>query len=66
MQNIENTRVKITAIKSGPLLVEGLTEILNSDKETLKEADKIYLCRCGSSSSKPFCDGTHRKIGFDQ
>lgn len=44
--------VKIIARENGPYLVEVDGQV------------KAALCRCGHSSNKPFCDGTHRKVGF--
>jgi uncharacterized Fe-S cluster protein YjdI len=63
----ENTAAatQITVTKNGPLLVEGDCIIID---RTGKEAacDRHFaLCRCGGSKNKPFCDGTHNKIGFD-
>lgn len=55
--------VTIKLIKDGPYLVEGVVTIKTADGET-KEYTNPHLCRCGGSSNKPFCDGTHRKIGF--
>ncbi len=56
--------VKITALKNGPYKVEGPVDLFYEN--TGLEANKpvIYLCRCGASTNKPFCDGTHSKIGF--
>lgn len=51
---------KITTIPDGPILIEGDLE-LNGMKV---EKEKIFLCRCGGSNNKPFCDGTHKKIEF--
>jgi uncharacterized Fe-S cluster protein YjdI len=52
--------------KGGPYLVKGKFVFVGADgKEEVKEGS-IALCRCGASSNKPFCDGTHRKIGFEQ
>jgi CDGSH-type Zn-finger protein len=55
--------VKITVRDNGPLLVEGeftLVDPQGNDIPVVKKA----LCRCGGSTMKPFCDGTHSKIGF--
>lgn len=57
--------VTIRALTNGPYEVSGLTSILADDGSVLKEGDKAYLCRCGQSARKPFCDGTHNKIGFE-
>lgn len=56
---------KITVKANGPYLVEGV-EIVNSQGELYQyEAGKpTALCRCGASANKPFCDGSHAKIGF--
>jgi len=52
--------------KGGPYLVKGKFVFVGTDgKEEIKEGS-VALCRCGSSSNKPFCDGTHRKIDFDK
>jgi CDGSH-type Zn-finger protein len=61
--------VKITARPNGPLVVEsGEGEIELSDptgaKVDLTGRTRFALCRCGASVTKPFCDGTHSKVGF--
>lgn len=58
--------VKIDVIKGGPLLVKGEVIIKGPDGEEIKKPKVAYFCRCGNSSRMPFCDGTHRKIGFDK
>ncbi len=58
--------VKITVLQSGPLLVDGEVELKKSDGTSINVTQKPFaLCRCGASTNKPFCDGTHSKIGFD-
>lgn len=49
---------------NGPLLIKNLEVLENSKGERLATETVIALCRCGGSASKPFCDGTHKKIGF--
>ena len=49
----------------GPYLVSGLATFKNSRGEAIATKETIALCRCGASSNKPFCDGTHVKIGFE-
>ena len=57
--------VTITARENGPYLVRGPVKILDADgSEHRSERDVVALCRCGASTTKPFCDGTHSKIGF--
>ena len=61
--------VKITIRPNGPYKVEdpeGAVELIDSAGNKIDLTGKpIYaLCRCGASTTKPFCDGTHSKIGF--
>ncbi len=56
--------LKITPSKNGPLLVEGNLEIVTGTGKTINRVTKTALCRCGQSSKKPYCDGTHAKVGF--
>ncbi|MCL4544959.1 MAG: CDGSH iron-sulfur domain-containing protein [Chloroflexi bacterium] len=57
--------VTITATRNGPYMVKGKVKLIDPrGNEVDGESDEIYLCRCGHSESKPFCDGTHQKIGF--
>jgi len=59
-----NGPLKITPSKNGPLEVIGSLEICSGTGRTIHRTQKTYLCRCGGSSNKPYCDGTHKKIGF--
>jgi CDGSH-type Zn-finger protein len=61
--------VEIVATKNGPYLVTGdlsELELRDGDGSLYDLADKrrVFLCRCGASTTKPFCDGQHSKIGF--
>ena len=58
--------VKITIRPNGPYVVEGDVELedVNGNKIDASGRPRFALCRCGGSVSKPFCDGTHSKIGF--
>ena len=49
---------------NGPLLVKGIVKIKTASGEVHRSSKSTALCRCGASSNKPFCDGTHKKIGF--
>jgi CDGSH-type Zn-finger protein/uncharacterized Fe-S cluster protein YjdI len=57
--------LSITATNKGPLQIEGNFRIETQDGDLLYTGSKTGLCRCGNSQNKPFCDGTHNKIGFD-
>jgi CDGSH-type Zn-finger protein len=62
----ESTAVTILVKHNGPLLVEGPFRLTDADGKEydLVPGKKYNLCRCGASSKKPFCDGTHNVIGF--
>lgn len=55
---------EVCASADGPLLVTGGVRVLDADGNVLYEGERAALCRCGGSSNKPFCDGTHRTNGF--
>jgi CDGSH-type Zn-finger protein/uncharacterized Fe-S cluster protein YjdI len=48
----------------GPLVVTGSVEVCTGTGRTIDRVTATRLCRCGGSASKPFCDGTHARIGF--
>jgi CDGSH-type Zn-finger protein len=56
--------VKIQTIKHGPYIVTGEVELIDADENKFPAEKRMALCRCGASTEKPFCDGTHSKIGF--
>ncbi|CAN5587282.1 hypothetical protein BH24ACT22_BH24ACT22_18340 [soil metagenome] len=57
---------KITAYDNGPYLVSGPVSITDADgNEYTSDKESVALCRCGASTNKPFCDGTHSKAGFE-
>lgn len=57
---------RILVRSNGPLVVEGEISLVDATEKPfgLGGRTKISLCRCGHSSNKPLCDGTHSKIGF--
>jgi CDGSH-type Zn-finger protein len=60
------TQIRITVTDQGPFKVEGPVELMDAAGNPLpvREGKATYLCRCGGSKNKPFCDGAHSKIGF--
>ena len=48
---------------NGPLIVDGEFRLVDANGQEFP-IKKAALCRCGGSTTKPFCDGTHSKIGF--
>lgn len=59
---IKPTNIRI--MKDGPIVVDGEFKIIGGDNKELKPTRMTSFCRCGNSRSMPYCDGTHRKIGF--
>ena len=53
--------VRIEILKDGPIRIKGDFLFRNSSGEVSSEHKDIYICRCGGSGNKPFCDGTHKK-----
>ena len=61
-------QVEIKARENGPYKVTGPVRVIDADGNEYNlggRGEAIALCRCGGSTTKPFCDGTHSKIGFD-
>ena len=56
--------VTIETIRNGPYIVKGEVELKDADGNSYPAEKRMALCRCGASTEKPFCDGTHSKIGF--
>src|ERR1044071_6483102 len=70
VKNIERSlhfamaQLTIETIKNGPYIVTGEVELIDADGNKFPVEKRMALCRCGASTEKPFCDGTHSKIGF--
>ncbi len=56
---------RIRLARNGPIVVEGLDTFRDGDGSPLETHERMRLCRCGGSATKPYCDGTHARIGFD-
>jgi len=54
---------RVTPRQNGPLVLDGPVAVVAADGTT-SVADRLFLCRCGHSSTKPLCDGTHKRIDF--
>jgi CDGSH-type Zn-finger protein/uncharacterized Fe-S cluster protein YjdI len=61
---VRNGLLTVTPTVDGPLAVEGALEICAGTGRTVDRVVSARLCRCGGSENKPFCDGTHARIGF--
>ena len=61
----EPAALTIAPIKDGPLMLDGPMEIIAGSGRRIRATEKAFLCRCGASANKPFCDGRHKEIGFE-
>ena len=59
-----NGPLHVEPTHNGPLHVSGDMELVSGTGRTLNRVTDAWLCRCGHSANKPYCDGTHAKIGF--
>ena len=58
--------MKVTLIENGALILDTTESItVQIDGESEERKGPLFLCRCGQSSTKPFCDAAHRKAGFE-
>ncbi len=61
---VRNGPLAVTPTRNGPLEVSGNLELVSGTGRTIARLNKTWLCRCGGSKKKPYCDGSHRTIGF--
>lgn len=54
----------VTPLPNGPYKIDG-ADLLDADGNVVKAGGPHFLCRCGQSKNKPFCDATHKAIGFE-
>ncbi len=59
--------ITITPTDNGPYMIDGPARVVDADGNgyDLGGEERIFLCRCGGSGSKPFCDGTHETLAFE-
>lgn len=56
---------KVEERENGPLVVKGLRRMVDADGSEIEVKEVMRLCRCGHSAQKPFCDGSHARVGFE-
>lgn len=56
--------LEIKPVPNGPVVLVGSVEVTSGTGTRIARAEKLFLCRCGASANKPFCDGSHKGIGF--
>ena len=60
----ETLTTKVEVMKNGPLLVYGILKVTDKEGKSEVKNKTTAFCRCGKSNNKPYCDGTHTKVGF--
>jgi CDGSH-type Zn-finger protein/uncharacterized Fe-S cluster protein YjdI len=61
---IRDGALTVSPQPDGPLKFSGALELLSGTGRTINRTSETYLCRCGASANKPYCDGSHKRIGF--
>jgi CDGSH-type Zn-finger protein/uncharacterized Fe-S cluster protein YjdI len=61
---VRNGPLNVQPLKDGPLMVSGSLEVVSGTGRTVNKVSKTFLCRCGLSANKPYCDGSHKAAGF--
>ena len=56
--------LEVTPTPNGPLKLSGPVEVVTGTGHTINRATQLYMCRCGQSKNKPYCDGSHKAAGF--
>lgn len=57
--------VTVSPLQDGPLQIDGNLELCSGTGRTVDRVQQVFLCRCGASKNKPYCDGSHQQIGFN-
>lgn len=64
-EDVDHNKLILRLMDNGPILVEGKYEVYSIANQRVNSKKNVALCRCGQSGSKPFCDGTHKDVGFE-
>ena len=62
-KSVKHQTPEVRVLQDGPIMIKGAFSIINSSGKITTGEHEIYLCRCGGSKNKPWCDETHKKIG---
>jgi len=57
---------EVAVLPGGPIWVRGGVPVVGADGQPWEVMNRLTLCRCGASENKPFCDGSHKSVNFDQ
>ncbi len=64
-KTVSHRKASVEISKNGPYIVKNMDNFINSQGVSLATQPVMALCRCGGSNNKPFCDGTHNSINFE-
>ena len=64
MKDNNRKTAEFKVLRNGPLQVSGNFVLKSMGGKIIESKDPIFLCRCGASKNKPFCDGSHRRVGL--
>jgi CDGSH-type Zn-finger protein len=64
-KTVSHKKPSLEITKNGPYIVKNVDYLINSQGVSLPTQPVMALCRCGGSNNKPFCDGTHKTINFE-
>ncbi|MBC7085429.1 MAG: CDGSH iron-sulfur domain-containing protein [Methanomethylovorans sp.] len=64
-KTVSHKKPLIEITKNGPYIVKNIEYLISAEGTALPIQPVMALCRCGGSSNKPFCDGTHNMINFE-
>ena len=59
-----NGALTVDPVPNGPLKLTGSIELVSGTGRTINRTGEAFLCRCGASANKPYCDGSHKRVGF--
>jgi CDGSH-type Zn-finger protein len=65
-REMQGTTVRVVVVPDGPYQLTGPLEIGSPHGTIESPAAQLYLCRCGRSANKPFCDGSHARTGWKE
>jgi CDGSH-type Zn-finger protein/uncharacterized Fe-S cluster protein YjdI len=61
---IRNGPLTVAHVRNGPLHITGALEVITGTGKTVGTSSDTWFCRCGHSANKPYCDGSHKRVGF--
>ncbi len=66
LPDMDERNARFNVIANGPLEITGFFRIADSSGRIIEKEGPVFLCRCGESKNKPYCDGSHKRNGFSE